>query len=106
MRALLFNCLRATEGSHREKGLRTIFAACCLPGYAFFPIFLPTHRVIFGHSYSPSNGCPSRVHELVKMAAMIIKYENESGQARRGALISCAMEHLVLLRCAGASVAP
>ena len=83
-----------------------ISAARCLPGYAFFPIFVPTHRVIFGHPYSHSNGCPSRVDELVKMAAMIIKYENESGQARRGALISCAMAHLVLLRCAGASIPP
>ena len=106
IRALLFNCLRATKRSFREKGLRTIFAACCLPGYAFFPIFLPTHRVIFGHPYSHSNGCPSRVDELVKMAAMIIKYENESGQARRGTLSSCIMVHLVLLRCAGASVPP
>ena len=106
IRALLFNCLWATQGSHREKGLRTIFAACCLPGYAFFPIFLPTHRVNNRHPYSPSNGCPSRVDELVKVAALMIKYENESGQARRGTLSSCIMVHLVLLRCAGASVPP
>ena len=41
-----------------------------------------------------------------RRAAMIIKYENESGQARRGTLSSCIMVHLVLLRCAGASVPP
>ena len=63
--------------------------------------------MIFGHPYSDLQRLPpSRVDELVKVAAMMIKYENESGQARRGALISCAMAHLVLLRCAGASVAP
>ena len=83
-----------------------IFAALGLPGYAFPPNFSAAHRVSNRHPYSPSNGCPSRVDELVKVAALMIKYENESGQARRGALISCAMAHLVLLRCAGASVAP
>ena len=98
--------MRETQGSHRAKGKRTIFAALGLPGYDFSPIFSVAHRVIFGHPYSHSNGCPSRVDELVKMAAMIIKYENESGQARRGELISCAMAHLVLLRCAGASIPP
>ena len=98
--------MRETQGSHRAKGKRTIFAALCLPEYYFFPIFSAAHRVSNRHPYSHSNGCPSRVDELVKVAALMIKYENESGQARRGALISCAMAHLVLLRCAGASVPP
>ena len=60
IRALLFNCLRATKRSFREEGLRTIFAACCLPGYAFFPIFLPTHRMIFGHTYSHLQRLPQQ----------------------------------------------
>ena len=92
--------LASREGkAHHLRG--TLLAAL-----HFFPIFFAAHRVSNRHPYSPSNGCPSRVDELVKVAALMLKYENESGQVRRGALISCAMAHLVLLRCAGASVPP
>ena len=52
-----------------------------LPRYDFFPIFSAAHRVRNLHPSSPSNGCPvSRVDELVKKAAMMIKCENESGK--------------------------
>ena len=52
-----------------------------MPRYDFFPIFSAAHRVRNLHPSSPSNGCPvSRVDELVKKAAMMIKCENESGK--------------------------
>ena len=52
-----------------------------MPRYDFFPIFSAAHRVSNHHLSSPSNGCPvSRVDELVKEAAMMIKCENESGK--------------------------
>ena len=52
-----------------------------LPRYDFFPIFLATPRVNLHPPSSPPNGCPvSRVDELVKAAAMMIKCENESGK--------------------------
>ena len=39
------------------------------------------HRVHIHPPFSPPNGCPvSRVDELVKEAAMMIKCENESGK--------------------------
>ena len=69
----------------------------------FFPNFSAAHRVSNRHPYSPSNGCPSRVDELVKVAALMLKYENESGQARRGAMSSCVMVHLTLLYCSTTS---
>ena len=75
--------LRETKSSARAKPERIIFAVLDLPWYDFFPIFSATHRVTNRHFASPSNGCPvSRVDELVKEAAMMIKCENESEKLR------------------------
>ena len=67
------------ELASRAKPLRIILAALGLPRYDPPPIFSATHRVSNRHPYSPPNGCPSRVDELLKVAAMMIKYENQSG---------------------------
>ena len=73
--------LRETKSSARAKPERIIFAVLDLPWYDFFPIFSAAHRVNNHHLSSPSNGCPvSRVDELDKAAAMMIKCENESGK--------------------------
>ena len=73
--------LRETKSSARAKTAAIIFAVLDLPWYNFFPNSSATRRVTNRHSASPSNGCPvSRVDELVKAAAMMIKCENESGK--------------------------